>query len=111
VFLVISDKQWGMVKMSQSVARRPVKMMVKKQLDADETTGTDLGEIAYDALTRSMGAHGERVTDPDQLPAAIERSLASGTTAVIHVDVDPQKNLWAPGLLHFKKMHQEPGGK
>ena len=111
VYLGISDRQWGMVKMSQSVARRPVKMMVKKQLDADETTGTDLGEIAYDQLARAMGAHGERVSDPAQLPAAIERSLASGRCAVIHVDVDPQKNLWAPGLLHFKKMHQEPGGK
>ena len=111
VFLVVSDRQWGMVKMSQSVARHPVKMVVKKRLDPDETTGTDLGEIAYDALARSMGAHGERVADPDQLAGAIERSLASGTCAVIHVDVDPQKNLWAPGLLHFKKMHQEPGGK
>jgi acetolactate synthase-1/2/3 large subunit len=111
VFLVVSDRQWGMVKLSQSVARHPVKMVVRKRLDPEETTGTDLGEIAYDALARSMGAHGERVADPDQLAGAIERSLASGTCAVIHVDVDPQKNLWAPGLLHFKKMHQEPGGK
>ncbi len=111
VFFVISDGQWGMVKMSQSVARHPVKMVVKKHLDPAETTGTDFGEIAFDALARSMGAHGERVSDPDQLPAAIERSLASGVCSVIHVDVDPQKNLWAPGLLQFKKMHQEPGGK
>ncbi|MEN8114238.1 MAG: thiamine pyrophosphate-binding protein [Actinomycetota bacterium] len=111
VFIVISDRQWGMVKMSQSVARRPVKMIVKKQLDPDETTGTDLGEIAYDQLARAMGAHGERVSNAAQLPAAIERSLASGTCAVIHVDVDPTKNLWAPGLLHFKKMHEEPEGK
>ncbi|MEN8235302.1 MAG: thiamine pyrophosphate-binding protein [Actinomycetota bacterium] len=111
VFIVISDRQWGMVKMSQSVARRPVKMIVKKQLDPDETTGTDLGEIAYDQLARAMGAHGERVSNAAQLPAAIERSLDSGKCAVIHVDVDPTKNLWAPGLLHFKKMHEEPGGK
>ncbi|MEN8238362.1 MAG: thiamine pyrophosphate-binding protein [Actinomycetota bacterium] len=111
VFLVVSDRQWGMVKMSQSVARRPVKMMIKKQLDPDETTGTDLGEIAYDELARSMGAHGERVSDPADLPAAIKRSVAAQRCAVIHVDVDPTKNLWAPGLLHFKKMHQEPGGK
>jgi acetolactate synthase-1/2/3 large subunit len=111
VFLVVSDRQWGMVKLSQSVARRPVKMLVKKQLDPEETTGTDLGEIAYDELARSMGAHGERVGDVTKLPAAIERSIASGTCAVIHVDVDPTKNLWAPGLLHFKKMHEEPEGK
>jgi len=111
VFLVISDRQWGMVKMSQSIARHPVKMMVKKRLDPDETTGTDLGEIAYDELARSMGAHGERVTDAQELPDAIRRSIASGTCAVIHVDVDPTKHLWAPGLLHFKKMHTEPEGK
>ncbi len=111
VFLVVSDRQWGMVKLSQSVARRPVKMMLKKQLDPGETTGTDLGEIAYDELARSMGAHGERVNDASKLPAAIERAVGSGKCAVIHIDVDPVKNLWAPGLLHFKKMHEEPGGK
>jgi acetolactate synthase-1/2/3 large subunit len=27
---------------------------------------------------------------------------------VIHVDVDPVKHMWAPGLIHFKKMHEEP---
>jgi acetolactate synthase-1/2/3 large subunit len=27
------------------------------------------------------------------------------------VDVDPVKHMWAPGLMHFKDMHQEPKGK
>jgi acetolactate synthase-1/2/3 large subunit len=27
------------------------------------------------------------------------------------VDVDPVKHMWAPGLMHFKDMHQEPSGK
>lgn len=111
VFLVISDRQWGMVKMTQSIARHPVKMMVRKSLDPDETINTELGEIGYDAMARSMGAHGERVADPAELRPAIERALSSGRCAVIHVDVDPKKHLWAPGLLHFKKMHQEPEGK
>ena len=43
--------------------------------------------------------------------AALERSLASGGPAVVHVDVDPVKHMWAPGLMHFKDMHQEPKGK
>jgi len=111
VFLVVSDRQWGMVKMTQSIARHPVKMMIRKSLDPDETINTELGEIGYDAMARSMGAHGERVSDPALLRPAIERSLASGRCAVIHVDVDPKKHLWAPGLMHFKKMHQEPEGK
>lgn len=110
VFIVVSDKQWGMVKMSQSVARHPLKMMVRKSLDEDETTGTDLGEIGYDILAQSMGAHGERVSSPGQLDEAIRRAVGYDGTTVIHVDVDPTKHLWAPGLLHFKKMHEEPGG-
>ena len=110
VFLVVSDKQWGMVKMTQSVAKAPVKMLIRKSLEPGATVNSDLGEIAYDQLARSMGAHGERVSDPADLQTAIESSLASGKCAVIHVDVDPVKHMWAPGLLHFKKMHQEPSG-
>jgi acetolactate synthase-1/2/3 large subunit len=110
VFLVVSDRQWGMVKMTQSIAKSPVRMLLRKSLDPGETVNSDLGEIAYDALGRSMGAHGERVAHPKELRAALERSLASGRCGVIHVDVDPVKHMWAPGLMQFKKMHQEPKG-
>jgi acetolactate synthase-1/2/3 large subunit len=110
VFLVISDRQWGMVKMTQSVAKAPVKMMIRKSLEPGATVNCDLGEIGYDQMARAMGAHGERVASPADLKSAIERSLASGKCAVIHVDVDPVKHMWAPGLLQFKKMHQEPAG-
>jgi acetolactate synthase I/II/III large subunit len=110
VFLVVSDRQWGMVKMTQSIARHPVKMMVRKQLDDDETINTNLGEIGYDAMARSMGAIGDRVADPAQLRPALERAMQTDRCTVIHVDVDRARHLWAPGLLHFKKMHQEPGG-
>jgi len=111
VFLVICDRQWGMVKINQQFALRPVKTMIKKSLGPEETINTDLGEIAFDKLAEAMGAHGERVADPGELRPALERSLASEKCAVIHVDVDPVKHMWAPGLLHFKAMHQEPEGK
>ena len=111
VFLVCSDKQWGMVKINQQFALKPLKTMIKKSLGPDETIKTDLGEIEFDLLARSMGGHGERVSDPAELAPAIERSLASGKCAVIHVDVDPVKHMWAPGLLHFKDMHKEPAGR
>jgi len=110
VFLVISDRQWGMVKMTQSIARHPVKMMIRKRLDDEETINTNLGEIGYDAMARSMGAAGERVADPAMLRPVLEKALAHDGCTVIHVDVDRAKHLWAPGLMHFKKMHQEPGG-
>ena len=111
VYLVVCDRQWGMVKMNQQFTLKPIKTLIFKSLGPDETIKTDLGEIAFDKLAQSMGAHGERVSDPAQLKPAIERSLATGGPAVIHVDVDPVKHMWAPGLMHFKDMHLEPKGK
>lgn len=111
VYLVLCDKAWGMVKINQQFALHPVKTLIKKSLGPDETIKTDLGEIEFDKLAESMGAHGERVNDPRELKPALERCLASGGAAVIHVDVDPVKHMWAPGLMHFKDMHLEPKGK
>ncbi len=110
IYIVLCDKQWGMVKMNQQFMLRPFKTMIFKHLDADETIKADLGEIQFDKLGESMGAYGERVADPSQLRPALERALATGRCAVIHVDVDPVKHMWAPGLIHFKKMHEEPKG-
>lgn len=111
VFLVCSDKQWGMVKINQQFGINPVKTLFNKKLGPEETINTDLGEIAYDKLGLAMGAHGERVASPEELQPAIKRCLASGKCSVIHVDVDPVKHMWAPGLMYFKDMHLEPAGK
>ena len=111
IYLVLCDKQWGMVKMNQQFALKPIKTLIRKSLGPDETINADLGEIRFDKLAEAMGAHGERVADPRELRPAIERALASGGPAVIHVDVDPVKHMWAPGLMHFKDMHLEPKGK
>ena len=111
VYLVLCDKQWGMVKMNQQFMLRPLKTMIMKSLGPDETIKTDLGEIEFDRMAQAMGAHGERVADPRLLRPALERAIASGKCAVIHVDVDPVKHMWAPGLIHFKKMHEEPKGR
>jgi acetolactate synthase-1/2/3 large subunit len=110
IYIVLADKQWGMVKMNQQFMLRPIKTMIFKHLDPDETIKADLGEIKFDKLGESMGAYGERVSDPAQLKPALQRALATGGCAVIHVDVDPVKHMWAPGLIHFKKMHEEPKG-
>jgi acetolactate synthase-1/2/3 large subunit len=108
IYIVLADKQWGMVKMNQQFMLRPIKTMIFKHLDPDETIKADLGEIKFDKLGESMGAYGERVSDPAELKPALQRALATGGCAVIHVDVDPVKHMWAPGLIHFKKMHEEP---
>jgi acetolactate synthase-1/2/3 large subunit len=109
VFLVLCDRQWGMVKFGQGMALDPTRMTEQKSLPADQTINTDFEEIRFDLLAQSMGAHGERVSRARELRPAIERSLESGRCAVIHVDVDPVAHMWAPGLDIFKAMHLEPG--
>jgi thiamine pyrophosphate-dependent acetolactate synthase large subunit-like protein len=64
IYIVLCDKQWGMVKMNQQFMLRPLKTMLFKHLDPDETIKADLGEIRFDKLGAAMGAYGERVSDP-----------------------------------------------
>lgn len=111
VYLVVADKQWGMVKMTQQFALKPLKTIIKKSLDEDETINADFAEVEWDKLGQSMGAFGTRVDNPKDLHSAIEQAIASKKCSVIHVDVDPVKHMWAPALQAFKKMHQEPKGK
>lgn len=44
--------------------------------------GTELAFSDYAALGRSLGAHGERVTDPADLPDALRRALANAPAVV-----------------------------
>lgn len=111
IFIVMVDKQWGMVKMNQQFALKPIKTVLKKSLSSEETINADLGDIQFDKLGESMGAHGEYVNDPKDFKSALQRALDTGKCSVIHVDVDPVKHMWAPGLRFFKDMHQEPKGK
>ena len=87
-YIVLCDKQWGMVKINQQFQLKPLKTLIKGTLSPEETINTDIGEIEWDVLARSMGAHGERVSEPAGLEAALQRALASGKPAVVHVDVD-----------------------
>lgn len=111
IYLVCCDKQWGMVKMNQSFTLRPIKTMILKSLGPDETINADFSEMAFDRLAEAMGAFGQRVRTVDQLRPAIEKAVAAKRCSVIHIDVDPVKHMWAPSLLEFKKMHEEPRGR
>lgn len=110
VYVVFCDRQWGMVKMNQQFALRPLKTFFLKSLPPEETINADLGEIEWDGVARAMGAHGERVSRPEDLKPALLRAKNAGRCAVVHVDVDPVKHMWAPDLKTFKDMHEEPRG-
>jgi acetolactate synthase-1/2/3 large subunit len=109
VFLVICDRQWGMVKFSQSMALDAETMTAERMLPPGRTLNTDFEEIRFDEVARAMGAYGERVSRARELRPALERCLSTGRASVVHVDVDPVAHLWAPGLDVFKQMHLEPG--
>jgi acetolactate synthase-1/2/3 large subunit len=110
VWVVFVDRQWGMVKMNQQFALKPLKTVVRKSLSEDETINADFAEIRFDDLARSMGAHGVRVSTTDGLADALVEARDAGGPAVVHVDVDPVAHMWAPALRAFKDMHGEPGG-
>lgn len=110
VYVVFVDLQWGMVKMNQQFSLKPVKTLIRKRLGEGETINADFSDIRFDDLARSMGAHGERVSEEAELMPALKRALDSGGPAVIHVDVDPVTHMWAPKLKAFKDMHAEPKG-
>ncbi len=110
VYLVMCDKQWGMVKMNQQFALKPVKTLIRKSLGPGETINADLSPIRFDKVAQAMGAHGEYVSKPSQLEAALSRSLESGLPSVVHIEVDPVAHMWAPKLKVFKDMHEEPKG-
>jgi acetolactate synthase I/II/III large subunit len=114
-WVVFADRAWGMVKMSQSIAAKPLKtvarrLLLDRPLPDGDTVYADLGEIRFDELARAMGARGEYVARRDELRPALERCLAGDGPAVVHVDVDAGAHLWAPALRTFKAMHEEPAG-
>ena len=107
IYLVLCDKQWGMVKLTQSIALGMLRPTIGTEQQG--TINADFEEIAFDKIAEAMGCHGERVSDPAELETALQRCVDSGKPSVVHVDVDPNMHLFAPGLQEFKAMHQEPG--
>ena len=55
----------------------------------DRLIGCDLAPTArYDLAAAGLGCHGEHVTDPSGLDAALARALASGRPACLNVEID-----------------------
>jgi acetolactate synthase I/II/III large subunit len=62
------------------------------QFQSRLTSGRQGEQRGFSDVGRAFGAHGERVTEPDDLAAAIDRCFAAlddGKAAVLHVQVTP----------------------
>lgn len=73
---ISNDGAWGTEKHGQLLAvERPI--------------NTEFGEVHYDLIGKAFGCHAERVTDPKELGAAVERAIKADRAAVVDVVTDP----------------------
>ena len=77
VFIVSNNAAWNIERFDQETNY------------GGRVVGTTLQHCDYAAMARGLGAHGERVEDPADLPAALERALANAP-AVIDVVTSQQ---------------------
>lgn len=69
-------------------------------------------QVRLDKLAESFGAHGEYVDKVADIGPAVERALASGKPAVVHVEVDQLVNstfAGIPGFKEFRTWYGEEG--
>ncbi len=69
-------------------------------------------EVRLDKTAESFGAHGEYVEKAEDLGPAVQRALASGKPAVIHVEVDQMASssfAGIPGFAEFRAWFGEEG--
>ncbi|NIB38697.1 thiamine pyrophosphate-binding protein [Pseudomaricurvus alkylphenolicus] len=89
VILVMVDGAWGMEKTAQKRTWGR---------EAPWFGVFNAPEIRYDKVCEAMGGHGEFVTTAAEIRPALERSIAVNRVSVIHCVIDPDSNVWPPGI-------------
>ena len=79
VVVVNNDQLWGMSAHGQDLI-----------YGRDKRVATELGFVRYDLAAAGFGCHAECVTQPAELPGALERAFASGKPACVNVMTDPE---------------------
>lgn len=77
VVVVSNNAAWGIEASSQ-----------RMDYGEDRVVGTLLRDTRFDLLAQALGGHGERVTDPAEIGAAVRRALESGMPALVDVVTD-----------------------
>ncbi len=78
VILVVNNGMYGTIRMHQ------------ERHYPGRVVGTDLANPDFAAYARAFGAHGETVTETSEFPAALERALAAGTSALLELQIDSE---------------------
>jgi acetolactate synthase-1/2/3 large subunit len=77
LIVVVNNGMYGTIRMHQEL-HYPGRVV-----------GTELVNPDFAAYARAFGAHGETITETAQFPDAFERALASGRSAVLELQIDP----------------------
>ena len=93
IILVAVDDGWGMERSAYTFQGYP----------PEQHLGIDLStQTRYDLIAQGMGCYGEKIDDVEQIIPALERAVASGKPAVLHVTVDKTLNADPPGYKQFR---------
>ena len=84
VMVVNNDRAYGMIKAGQDVAL------------GQRYIGVDFADVRYDRMAEAAGWYGERVEDPKEITAALQRAVDSGKPALLDVIIDGRANLTPP---------------
>ncbi len=76
VGIVGNDAAWGQMMRPQA-----------NMFGAERLVATQLTNTRYDKVVEALGGHGEHVTEPGEIRAAIDRALASGKPALVNVEM------------------------
>jgi len=84
VMVVNNDRAYGMIKAGQDAAL------------GQRYIGVDFADVRYDRMAEAAGWYGERVEDPKEITAALQRAVDSGKPALLDVIIDGRANLTPP---------------
>ena len=101
VCIVNCDYSWGL------------EVMVYNAAFGDQSPETEAhwgNQVRLDKIAEGFGAHGEFVSQVEEIGPAVQRALAANKPAVIQVPVDPRVNaLQVPGAAEFATWYGDEG--
>lgn len=93
VVIALVDAGWGMERTAYAF----------QGFGPEAHVGVDIAaQTRYDLVAQGLGCYGEKVDAIEDLLPALERAVASGKPALLHVTVDPALNADPPGYKEFR---------
>ncbi len=66
-------------------------IMQEQKVEGYESWQTDLFDFSFADFAQHSGGLGIKVTEPTELPAAVDTALASSKPTIVDIDTDPRR--------------------